>query len=113
MTKMIQIKNTTEDRYCNEIAELYSSNLDGCEVAIYDYRCGSYEGCGNALILKDGEWFLESLSHCSCYGPLNDFHPQSGKGYKTPSDIKASSEYEDEIKPLIEAAEQYLVEAAK
>lgn len=36
----------------------------------YWYAAGSYEGMGSAIIRKDGMWYLESLGHCSCYGPL-------------------------------------------
>jgi hypothetical protein len=51
-----------------------------CEIW-YWYACGDYEGMGQSIVRKaygDGAgrknnwWSIHSLSHCSCYGPLNE-----------------------------------------
>lgn len=56
-------------------------NLGATEV-YYWYAIGSYEG-GGAVIYKVGNlWYDGSLSHCSCYGPiesLGGFDPNEGK----------------------------------
>lgn len=52
-----------------ELEEIYSINP---EVAFYWYTYGCYEGSGQLLFLKDGEWHLHNCGHCSCYGPTDD-----------------------------------------
>lgn len=45
-----------------------SSMVQG-SVIIYDYESGSYDGSGEAYMIKDKKLYFCSLSHCSCYGP--------------------------------------------
>lgn len=40
----------------------------------YDYTADSYEGWGMAVALrKDGQLQYNSLGHCSCYGPMENW----------------------------------------
>lgn len=64
----------------SELAENYIEYLEkqGIEEIRYFYGTGSYEGTGSydgtgqILALKEGKWYLQSMGHCSCYGPLDD-----------------------------------------
>ena len=51
-------------------------NLQECGVqfAIYYYEAEQYEGLGTCLAYKDGKWYTHNLSHCSCYGPFDEFN---------------------------------------
>ena len=41
---------------------------------VYSYTIDSYEGFGEAVALtKGGEIHVHLLSHCSCYGPLDEW----------------------------------------
>ena len=44
------------------------------EWVVHWYEEGSYEGSGEAVGLckEDGLLYVQSLSHCSCYGPADD-----------------------------------------
>lgn len=62
---------------------------DFADLIIYSYFTEPYEGSGNALIRnKDGTWAHTSLSHCSCYGPLENF---DSRWYNTLDDLKRNS----------------------
>ncbi len=54
--------------------------LAGADIVVYWYGAGSYEGSGQLVARKDGLWFYESLSHCSCYGPPENFKFKNGRG---------------------------------
>lgn len=45
---------------------------DNYEVFVSDYHIDSYEGYGEAVGIKDGYAYIYNLSHCSCYGPIDD-----------------------------------------
>lgn len=56
--------------------ELKAVREDGrFEWFIYWYESGSWEGSGYALAYnkEDGLLHHKSLSHCSCYGPMEDW----------------------------------------
>lgn len=42
------------------------------DIFIYYYKQGSYDGDGVAVWRYEGKWSYQGLSHCSCYGPLED-----------------------------------------
>lgn len=82
-----------------ELEEISSINP---EVAFYWYTTGCYEGSGQLLFLKDGEWHLHDCGHCSCYGPTDEIDtawPLS----KTLDGIreKCSDERWDDVAPLV------------
>ena len=68
----------------------------------YWYAIGSYEGSGNLIALRDGKYYLESLSHCSCYGPTE--HLDFNIPYNSIEELEraATGEYTKEIKLLID-----------
>ena len=37
----------------------------------YWYQQGTYDGDGSILMKKGKLWCIDSLSHCSCYGPTD------------------------------------------
>ncbi len=60
------------------------------EWAVYRYGTGSYEGDGNMIHKKNGKYYMSVLSHCSCYGPLENI---SAFAYASIEEItKVSSE---------------------
>lgn len=77
---------------------------------IYWYIVGDYEGGGEAVALRnDGKLQAGSLSHCSCYGPLddgNDYWKGQGDGITveefltTPTCIY-ENDYRDELKEKV------------
>jgi len=61
-----------------EISSIYDDDFKflenlGIEAAYYWYVCGSYEGSGQMIALKENKWYVHDLGHCSCYGPLEHF----------------------------------------
>lgn len=47
---------------------------DRYEWVVYWYESGDYDGGGEAVALrKDGKIDVWNLSHCSCYGPLDEW----------------------------------------
>lgn len=81
--------------------EIKKAEEAGVDVLVYYYASGSYEGSGVALLRKDGNWSYESLSHCSCYGPLDSI---SGP-FEPLADLTArmSKELHGEVHPLLDA----------
>ncbi len=91
-----------DGEYCTDPEDIddWQSELDRCDyghqvVKIeYWYALGDYEGAGEAtLTLDDGRTATFSLSHCSCYGPLDDM-PRTylafGGGIAEGSDMELS-----------------------
>lgn len=84
-------------------------NCDGFspDAVFYWYASGSYEGSGDLLAVKDGKWYNKDLSHCSCYGPLEDFATnETDYQYSSLQDIKdrCTVECYENIKPLVDLA---------
>ena len=84
-----------------ESGEIEDLVMMGCDRVWYWYGTGSYEGTGYCLLhSSDGKWALETMSHCSCYGPT-EFTPtwvESLDGFKM------SGDYEKETACLLTAA---------
>lgn len=77
-----------EDNNCT------NSDIDSlhCEWFIYSYECESYEGSGFAVWRKGNEFFYDTLSHCSCYGPLEHLH-SIGYTFTELEKIASNSDY--------------------
>ncbi len=75
------------------------------DVFIYSYAYGCYEGSGNALFRMQGLWYLHSMGHCSCYGPMENID-SCGVGKKL-KDIQMSNEYREETKSLFDRARKF------
>jgi hypothetical protein len=86
-----------------DLEDLKSLNVD--EVW-YWYAAGDYEGSGKMLMRRGNKYDIHSLSHCSCYGPLEDavFAPK----YSSLDEIRAkcSEEAYKEIAPLVDMAKE-------
>ena len=71
------------------------------------YVSGSYEGSGALIAVKDGRWYDKSLSHCSCYGPFENFANKI-EDYQHPNLdsllAAGSEEWKKEYGPLVELA---------
>ena len=92
----------------DSLADYYIDDLkkiDGFKQAFYWYWSGTYEGAGQLLVQIKDKWYLNDLSHCSCYGPLS--HMSLITGYKDMNDMKAhlTDAYLDEVEVLIKAVE--------
>lgn len=115
MTKIYKVDYPKEGRYCeddelseNEIQNIKASNAD---VAIYTYGTGSYEGDGDLLLMKDGFWMFKSLSHCSCYGPVEEpinLKKDFDRAYTSLDELSesVSKEYFKDLKPLMDKAKE-------
>lgn len=67
----------------------------------YFYAEDSYEGAGHMLYLLNKLWYRHDMSHCSCYGPIDNLNPI--EGFLSLKDLfdNCSKELQEEIKPLI------------
>ena len=65
MFKAVHLDDIVDTDY-----DITSSDFD---LIVTDYQCGSYEGSGEAIIIKDDKYRLVYLGHCSCNGPLDSW----------------------------------------
>jgi len=79
-------------------------NKQKAEVAFYWYGCGSFEGSGELIFLREDKWHLIDISHCSCYEPDKIIEEYDGDGFNSIEDLlsRCSNEYKIRIKPLID-----------
>jgi len=69
-------------------------------LAVIYYEEGDYCGSGNMIsVHESGKIFLNSLSHCSCYGPMHDLNFTYG-WYEHLWDIITSDQYGEELEPI-------------
>ena len=95
----------------SELDSFDVKNLEGAGVVEcwYWYHVGSYEGDGMALLRRnDGKWAVHWMSHCSCHGPVEAHDLEGLAWHDSIEDIKGSKEWEDNIRPLVEAAQKGL-----
>ena len=113
---MIELK----DIYRLDIAPISYNGYDTCDIdddvlevlerneadaGFYWYGTGSYEGSGELIILKNNKWYLNSLSHCSCYGPLDHLNDNEIKeGFNSLHELTeyCTDEYNTRIISLIQ-----------
>lgn len=85
------------------------------EALFYWYSSGSYEGSGYALgkFENDDNCYINSIGHCSCYGPEDGLENVLSKNVYYKYDLNNISEeitpeYDKEIKGLVTEALNYL-----
>jgi hypothetical protein len=71
----------------DDLSEYDIKGLNDIDEIWYYYVSGDYEGSGQLLMRKGNLYDLHDMSHCSCYGPIDDV------------DFKGMS-YDDLIKSL-------------
>lgn len=91
--------------------DLYDVDPEKFEWLVYSYDFwGQYEGDGEAVALgKDGLLYVHDMSHCSCYGPMDQF---GNKGTMTVEeflrekddvhDYQARDEVESKVRMLLD-----------
>lgn len=63
--------------YKNELSEtIEDSDFDtlrdqGIQEVWYHYKSGNWEGEGYIIVRNGDQYGIDSLGHCSCYGPLD------------------------------------------
>ena len=75
---------------------------------VYKYESlGCYEAIGQMLFRKDGKWGVHDMSHCSCYGPLEDIW--TATLYKDFNEIykKISGTWLNQVIDLIDFAKEH------
>jgi len=74
----------------------------------YWYASAPYEGLGGLIGLLKGKWYMHSMGHCSCYGPLEHLEINEQNAYYSLEELKnaCSSDLLIEVAPLIEMAIQ-------
>jgi hypothetical protein len=92
-----------------ELDEYSLGDIEGLGVdeAWYWYETSCYEGDG-AILMRIGERFrVETLAHCSCFGPTEKVTFGDNEGFNTLAELKAtlSEEFDVEVAPLVEMAE--------
>ena len=70
-----EIKN--KGSYCDDESELEENELEylealGLDEIWYWYATAPYEGDGSILMRKGDLYCVDSLGHCSCYGPTEN-----------------------------------------
>jgi len=90
--------------YDREDGELSDYDLNHIPDTVTDiwywYAQGSYDGSGIMVLKTSDGYYLHDMSHCSCYGPLDNF--ELTKCYKTIEDLKTNcSEELENLLPLI------------
>ena len=68
------------------------NRLAECDWVVYLYHCGGYDGKGIIAWKKDGKYDYQHISHCSCYGPMDDVE----EGYASLS----AEQLVGELKPI-------------
>lgn len=68
----MKIYNVGPDELCDyEVGQI---TADQFKWLVYFYEIGDYCGDGEAVAMgKDGLLYYTSLSHCSCYGPMESW----------------------------------------
>ena len=89
------------NEFCLERAE-----NGGAQEIYYWYGIGNWEGNGQALVKNSTQWMVVDLSHCSCYGPFDEFEFGIGgrifESLKDISeDVKDNEDLKKNIEPLI------------
>lgn len=74
----------------------------------YWYTGGGWDGQGYMLLRSGDEYAIGSLSHCSCYGPLEDVGGYEEKGFVEFEKLysNCTKDYLRDIQPLLDAARQ-------
>jgi len=95
--------DTTDELTKSEVKDLEELGID--EVW-YWYVSGSYEGSGQMIIRKEDKYYLHNMSHCSCYGPLDEIDMSDARAFSSLNEMKrrCSKHYLVEVLPLIEEA---------
>lgn len=98
--------------YCGPTDELSKDELssvpDFVQEIWYWYTGGGWEGQGYMLLRSGDEYQIDSLSHCSCYGPMDGIAFLKEKQFK-PLEYMYSDctkDYLRDIQPLIDLAKQ-------
>lgn len=63
---MVEIFNVGSEELISEL------EVAGFKWVVYWYETGDWDGSGEAVGYKDGLLYIKNLSHCSCYGPMDD-----------------------------------------
>lgn len=108
MIHQVQKPNLRQFEF-DSISDLGTNDLDkiaasGVDEAWYWYVAGGYEGAGHILYRSGGMWDYHSLSHCSCYGPLECFDPKPRYPSLDALLELCTQDLRDELAPCIEAA---------
>lgn len=89
----------------NELSEYDIKELEnaGIDEAWYWYCTAPYEGSGWIIFKRGDKWGCESMSHCSCHGPVDNIKCHSMKD--TLEDMLAccSEDSQKEMSNLVEA----------
>lgn len=43
--------------------------LEGADIVYVTYESGDFDGGWCVIFVKEGQWFIDMGSHCSCFGP--------------------------------------------
>jgi len=74
---------------------------------VYSYKEAPYEGTGYAAVKYEDRYDLVDISHCSCYGPEDQFERASRRGeYPTFEQVLESWTYADKDKQFLEVVEK-------
>ena len=114
LEKSPKVYDWKDSENCDEIGfdEYDMREIGDCvpEAVFYWYVSGSYEGDGALIAVKDGRWYDKGLSHCSCYGPLDDFAKDISEYDRVSLDAllaAGTDEWKKEYAPLVDLARSH------
>jgi hypothetical protein len=117
MTQVIRLDNFSENYKHDNIKDLYigyyvKEQMEslGADLIVYYYYTGGYEGSGEMICLKAGQWYHFDISHNSCHGPLDDVYFDGKCAYNSLVEMLEvfSEEAKSTMYMLISAAEATL-----
>lgn len=88
--------------------EELSSVPDFVQEIWYWYTGGGWDGQGYMLLRSGDEYQIASLSHCSCYGPMDDIGSLQESQFKPFDSLfsNCTKDYLRDIQPLLDLAKQ-------
>lgn len=101
------IKHKTEkSEYLDE--QDFKNIPDFVQEIWYDYHQGFYEGYGYMLLRSGDEYALESLSHCSCYGPCEGIGILKEENFRQLEELtkNCTADYLKDVTPVLNLVQQ-------
>lgn len=83
---LIRVAMPLENNYVSdtELSEYDIESIKHMQAFAYWYGNGGYEGSGHCIYqTQDNKWDEKSLSHCSCYGPMDGLSNAHSGAYNT------------------------------
>lgn len=85
---------------CKVYLAEYELELIDADEIWYWYEYGNYEGSGQMIARKGNMFLHHDMSHCSCFGPTDNFPDDYQPINHLENNLRGNSGYWKEIEPL-------------